>query len=150
MAESVNYEQIEHLVEDVQISGKKVYVTFKDAKTGETFRAEGDLPGGRLTEMKDAAKAQAAHEVKYGIWRALMGGIGKLLGRGAAGRIGAAAAYNAVDGMEIGASSNEPSDKQKQAAAIAIFDTVDSRFELNAETQKYSLKAEVQTEPDEA
>jgi len=146
------YENLRPMLAKEELTGSTMRCTFKCPVSEFSIEASATV------QQKKSAVGQAAGTVARSakasmMWQlrsAVAGAVGRLLGGGIASQVGRQAAYSATTGMtRTGGGQASYSDAEKQAAVVAAFGQVASKFMWDAENSRWiSTKAGGETVTD--
>ncbi|TNF37300.1 MAG: TerB family tellurite resistance protein [Deltaproteobacteria bacterium] len=139
----ITYDAIAPLIEQQDVSGHSVTVTFRCPVSGRQIRS-----GAQVVEDQAGKVGKA---VKQSLWRNLRWSLGRMVrsvfGYGVAGEIGSTVAYTAMSSAD--AREYEPSKEQVKQATLEAFRNAQSQFAWDASTNRWvaaSVFKELQTE----
>lgn len=130
----ITYESIQNLVDHAEQDGRQMKVTFKCPATQDVIASSATIQAGK--ELKDVAMASAKKSVMYSVRRTLMSTIRSVLGGGMFGKVGRDVASELMRGMETKAKESY-SEAEKQAAVVAAFEAVKTRFAWDGKNQRW-------------
>jgi len=137
------YDAIESLIEQQDVSGHSVTVTFRCPVSGRQIRSSASV-------VEDAS-GKVGKAVKRSVWRNLRWSLGRMVrsvfGYGVAGEIGSTVAYTAMSAGD--ARDYQPSKDQVKQATLEAFKSAQNQFAWDASQNRWvaaSVFKELQTE----
>jgi len=128
----ITYESIKPLIEREEVQGSTMSCTFRCPASDVSVEATAAIrrERGAAGQVADRAARSVKTTLLFRARSALSRAIGGILGYGVAGQLGRGVATAAADQAVRGAGSGQPSfsEADRQAAVVAAFQTVASRF----------------------
>lgn len=138
--QSVPYESLVPNIDQVEVDGAQVHVTWKCPASGNVIgKASAHMVADQSVSgrVKASVKRSVASEIIYGAARALS----SLLG-GAAGRVVGNAVYTAANDVNTKMTSGvDYSEASRQAAVVTAFESVKDRFAWDENTRRFVARS---------